>query len=110
MISTLFSSLNIDLEDDDCQEIQQPVQPVLIVMQKTMPIFRQIAEIWFTEVEVLEASCSSLKHAILNLQLGFKPMLLDLAYFIVAIFQVRCCPPSLDLAKTVSLLKCFELD
>lgn len=104
MISTLFSSLKIDFEEDYSQEPQaeQTVQPVLIVMQKTMPIFRQIAEHWFTEVDVLEASCSSLKHALFNLQLDFRPMLLDLAYFIVAIFQVQCCPPLLELAKTVS--------
>lgn len=56
MISTLFSSLNTDLDDDDDNPIEdlQNVQPVLIVMQKTMPIFRQIAELWVEELDVLE--------------------------------------------------------
>lgn len=56
MISTLFSSLNTDLDDDDQIEDLQNVQPVLIVMQKTMPIFRRIAELWVEELDVLEVS------------------------------------------------------
>lgn len=54
MISTLFSSLNTDLDEDDQIEDLENVQPVLIVMQKTMPIFRQIAELWVEEMDVLE--------------------------------------------------------
>lgn len=54
MVSTLFSSLNTDLDDDDSIDDLQNVQPVLIVMQKTMPIFRQIAELWVEELDVLE--------------------------------------------------------
>lgn len=54
MVSTLFSSLNTDIDDDDTIEDLQNVQPVLIVMQKTMPIFRQIAELWVEELDVLE--------------------------------------------------------
>lgn len=56
MVSTLFSSLNTDLDDDDQIEDLQNVQPVLIVMQKTMPIFRQIAELWVEELDVLEVT------------------------------------------------------
>lgn len=54
MISTLFSSLNTDLEEEESIEDLQNIQPVLIVMQKTMPIFRQIAELWVDEIDVLE--------------------------------------------------------
>ena len=58
MISTLFSSLNTDLDYDDDNQIEdlQNVQPVLMVMQKTMPIFRQIAELWVEDLDVLEVS------------------------------------------------------
>lgn len=52
MISTLFSSLNTDL-DDELKDVHN-VQPVLLVMQKTMPIFRRIAEVWVEEIDVLE--------------------------------------------------------
>ncbi|XP_055905627.1 importin-13 [Eupeodes corollae] len=104
MISTLFSSLNTDLEDEEQIEDLQNVQPVLIVMQKTMPIFRQIAELWVDEIEVLETACTALKHAITNLQSSFKPMLQDLCYFIVAIFQTRCCAPTLEISKTAIII------
>lgn len=52
MISTLFSSLNTDLDDEPTNEAS--VQPVLLVMEKTMPIFRSIAELWVEEIDVLE--------------------------------------------------------
>lgn len=52
MISTLFSSLNTDLDDEPRNE--ESVQPVLLVMEKTMPIFRSIAELWVEEIDVLE--------------------------------------------------------
>lgn len=119
MISTLFSSLNTDL-DDELKDANN-VQPVLLVMEKTMPIFRRIAEVWVEEIDVLEvpiqlllllqfikaifpqAACSALKHAIVNLRSSFKPMLQDLCYFIVASFQTRCCAPTLEISKTVSV-------
>lgn len=52
MISTLFSSLNTDV-DEELKEVHN-VQPVLLVMEKTMPIFRLIAELWVEELDVLE--------------------------------------------------------
>jgi len=64
MISTLFSSLNTDL-DDERKDVHN-VQPVLLVMQKTMPIFRQIAELWVEEIDVLEV-CSQKKKSKHNL-------------------------------------------
>lgn len=56
MISTLFSSLNTDLDDEPRNE--ESVQPVLLVMEKTMPIFRSIAELWVEEIDVLEVRYS----------------------------------------------------
>ncbi|XP_011208225.2 importin-13 isoform X1 [Bactrocera dorsalis] len=104
MISTLFSSLNTDLDEDDQIEDLENVQPVLIVMQKTMPIFRQIAELWVEEIDVLETACTALQHAIVNLKSSFRPMLQDLCCFIVAIFQTRCCAPTLEISKTAIII------
>ncbi|XP_068155353.1 importin-13 [Drosophila tropicalis] len=102
MISTLFSSLNTDV-DDELKDVQK-VQPVLLVMQKTMPIFRSIAEMWVEEIDVLEAACSAMKHAIMNLRSAFQPMLQDLCYFIVASFQTRCCAPTLEISKAAIVM------
>ncbi|KAH8382844.1 hypothetical protein KR009_005580 [Drosophila setifemur] len=103
MISTLFSSLNTDLDDETTKE-QPTVQPVLLVMQRTMPIFRRIAEIWVEEIDVLEAACSAMKHAIMNLRSSFQPMLQDLCLFIVASFQTRCCAPTMEISKTAIIM------
>lgn len=66
MISTLFSSLNTKVKnmDEDAAAAaqnaeareQQPAvtQPVLIIMQKTMPIFKDIATLWINETSVIE--------------------------------------------------------
>ncbi|XP_020815162.1 importin-13-like isoform X2 [Drosophila serrata] len=99
MISTLFSSVNTDMDDEP-----PIVQPVLLVMQRTMPIFRRIAEMWVEEIDVLEAACSAMKHAIMNLGSSFQPMLQDLCVFIVASFQTRCCAPTLQISKTAIVM------
>lgn len=57
MISTLFSSLNTNTEDKSIEENTQlqPIQPVLFVMQKTMPIFKNICELFINETTIIEA-------------------------------------------------------
>lgn len=64
MISTLFSSLNTRVKNIDenaaaaqnaeAREQQSVTQPVLLIMQKTMPIFKDIATLWINETSVIE--------------------------------------------------------
>lgn len=60
MISTLFSSLNTKVRsaDEDIAQNgearEQSAQPVLLIMQKTMPIFKDIATLWINETSVIE--------------------------------------------------------
>lgn len=63
MISTLFSSLNTrvkTIEEDaaaqnpEAREQSAVTQPVLLIMQKTMPIFKDIATLWINETSVIE--------------------------------------------------------
>ena len=61
MISTLFSSLNTkvrNIDEDAAQatEVREPAvtQPVLLIMQKTMPIFKDIGTLWINETSVIE--------------------------------------------------------
>lgn len=62
MISTLFSSLNTNVvnNNDDNEAAKPPVenniQPILIVMQKTMPILKDIGIVWINEHSVIEVS------------------------------------------------------
>lgn len=60
MISTLFSSLNTNVvnNNEDDQSTKPPeensIQPVLFVMQKTMPIMKDIGTIWINEHAVID--------------------------------------------------------
>lgn len=61
MISTMFSSLNIkvksDSESGDKAEPKEELnleQPVLMIIQKTMPIFKEVAALWINEIKVIE--------------------------------------------------------
>lgn len=59
MISTLFSSLNTKVKngEDDAPAVEaseSTTQPVLLIMQKTMPIFKDIATLWINDMNVIE--------------------------------------------------------
>lgn len=60
MISTLFSSLNTKIKNSDDEPIPSTdqsttaTQPVLFIMEKTMPIFKDIARLWINEITVIE--------------------------------------------------------
>lgn len=63
MISTLFSSLNTKTADNSWPEQgetmsdgQQRIQPVLFVMQKTMPIFKSIGEMFINQSSIIDVS------------------------------------------------------
>lgn len=61
MISTMCSSLNIKVKSDsDPGQKPEPkqegelLQPVLMIIQKTMPIFKEVAALWINENKVIE--------------------------------------------------------
>lgn len=55
MISTLFSSLNTNTEDT-LYQLPKEMQPLLIVMQNTMPLFKEIGELFINEPATIEVS------------------------------------------------------
>lgn len=63
MISTLFSSLNTKVKNgEDETQVAEPTesttQPVLLIMQKTMPIFKDIATLWINDMTIIEVNTS----------------------------------------------------
>lgn len=65
MISTMFSSLNIKVKIDsessqksDSKQDGALQQPVLMIIQKTMPIFKDVAALWINENKVIEVNPS----------------------------------------------------
>lgn len=90
MITSLFMSLNVKgLEDDGHQDVLDGnrLQPVLIVMQNTIGLFRAISDRWMGNKRVAEEICDPLKHALVNLQDDFKPMLQELYYITIKAIQ-----------------------
>jgi hypothetical protein len=68
MISTLFSSLNTKKSAQQKNAEQSPVeqhqqlqqhqpQPILFILEKTMPIFKQVCDLFINDTQVVEVSC-----------------------------------------------------
>lgn len=110
MISTLFSSLNTNKNKNEKKRItplpaeDQP-QPILMVLQRTMPIFKQICDLFINDVQVVEILCRAIQQAVNNLVDDIKPILNDICMLILSIFQNKCVPPAIDIAGSVSKFK-----
>lgn len=100
MISTLFASLNIKKDKLMPQQPNQP-QPILMVLQGTMPIFKQVCDLFINDVQVIEVLCKALQHALNNLMDEIKPILNDLCLLILSMFQNKCVSPAIELAGSV---------
>lgn len=104
MISTLFSSLNTNKNKRILpMTVGDQPQPILLILQKTMPIFKQICDLFINDVYVVEVLCKALQQALNNLMDDIKPILNDLCLLILSIFQNKCVPPAIDIAGSVSL-------
>lgn len=109
MISTLFSSLNTNKNKNEKKRItplitpvaDQP-QPILLILQKTMPIFKQVCDLYINDVQVVEILCKAIQQALNNLMDDIKPILNDICILILSIFQNKCVPPAIDIAGSVS--------
>lgn len=101
MISTLFASLNIK-KDKLLPQQSNHAQPILMVLQGTMPIFKQVCDLFINDVQVVEVLCKALQHALNNLMDEIKPILNDLCLLILSMFQNKCVSPAIELAGSVS--------
>lgn len=105
MVATLFTSLNTNPEQTKLPTA--PVhsqQPVLLVVQKTLPIFKAVGQLFVHDHKVIEAISTALKHAMTNLQNEFMPVMSIVCSMIVELMQLKCMPQLLDLTKTCVLL------
>lgn len=105
MISTLFSSLNVNkTKRIQPMTVGDQPQPILLILQRTMPIFKQICDLYIDDVQVIEVLCKALQQALNNLMDDIKPILNDLCLLILSIFQNKCVPPAIDIAGSVSFI------
>jgi hypothetical protein len=114
MISTLFSSLNTNKSKNEkklitpimTSSVDQP-QPILMILQKTMPIFKKTCDLYINDVQVIEILCKAIQQALNNLMDDIKPILNDICMLIISIFQNKCVPPAIDIAGSVSIICLF---
>ncbi|XP_070509852.1 importin-13 isoform X2 [Chironomus tepperi] len=110
MISTLFSSLNTNKIKNEKKRIQpimgeaERPQPILMILQKTMPIFKQICDLYINDIQVVEILCKAIQQALNNLMDDIKPILNDICILILSIFQNKCVPPVNDIAALCILM------
>lgn len=118
MISTLFSSLNVNkTKRIEPMTVGNQPQPILFILQNTMPIFKEICDLFIDDVQVIEVLCKALQQALNNLMDDIKPILNELCLLILSIFENKCVPPAIDIAGSVSynnsvnclILKRFQL-
>ncbi|KAJ8931893.1 hypothetical protein NQ314_015162 [Rhamnusium bicolor] len=97
ILAALFSSLHVETQEN----IEQPI---LVVMQNTMPLYRIIGEKYCRNPEVMEDLSIVFKYGVTTLKDECKPLINDILQLIVTIY--RECPQSyiLIVAKTVLIL------
>ncbi|XP_055593351.1 importin-13 [Uranotaenia lowii] len=122
MVSKLFSSLNTrkpSEKDGDlpgpAQNIQHPmvasqVQPILLILEKTMPLLKNICSLWLHEESVVETLCKALQQALTNLMEDIKPLLNDICCLILLVFGNKCAPSAVEMAGNCILIFYHDLE
>uniref|UniRef100_A0A8D8AVK6 Importin-13 n=1 Tax=Culex pipiens TaxID=7175 RepID=A0A8D8AVK6_CULPI len=124
MISKLFSSLNTrkpsEKDGDDLSATvgrgqptaaaaaappqPQPVQPILLILEKTMGLLKTLCEQWIHDESVIETLCKALQQALTNLMDDIKPLLNDMCCLILHIFANKCAPSAVEMAGNFILI------
>ncbi|KAG5892535.1 hypothetical protein JTB14_011124 [Gonioctena quinquepunctata] len=97
VLSALFNSLHVESQEN-------VDQPILVVMQNTMPLFRIIGEKYCRNENVMEELCAVIKYGVTTLKEDSKPLICDILQLMVTMY--RDCPQAniLAVAKTILIL------
>lgn len=110
MISKLFSSLNTKKPANQEEDIPiaraqptqpEPVQPILLILEKTMGLLKTLCTMWLHDESVVETLCKTLQQALTNLMEDIKPLLNDMCCLILLIFANKCAPSAVEMAGNV---------
>uniref|UniRef100_A0A182NUZ9 Importin-13 n=1 Tax=Anopheles dirus TaxID=7168 RepID=A0A182NUZ9_9DIPT len=129
MISKLFSSLNIrkPTEHDGSdkvvlggqkmatfpgaqvaggapQPVPQPVQPILLILEKTMGLLKTLCTIWIHDETVIDTLCKALQQALTNLMDDIKPLLTEMCCLVLSILNTNCVVSAADIAGNFILM------
>ncbi|XP_055641378.1 importin-13 [Toxorhynchites rutilus septentrionalis] len=110
MISKVFSSLNVRKPALKREGAPQPVQPILLILEKTMVLLKNLCTLWLHDESVIETLCRALQQALSNLVDDIKPLLNDLCCLILLIFANKCAPSAVEMAGNVILIFYNDLE
>lgn len=100
LLTALVCSLHIET-NSSTEPIQQPV---LVIIQNTMQIYKKIAEQYCNNVEVIEVLSLLFKYTISTLEADSKPIINDLLQIIVSVYGEVPQASVLQVATTVLIM------
>ncbi|KAK6640059.1 hypothetical protein RUM43_008336 [Polyplax serrata] len=108
LLGVLSATLNTKLETNSeaaepCKQNNDP-QPVLLILQKLLPVIKSITNSWSADDQVMQAVFVLLKHAVTTLVEDVQSVVTDILDLIVCTYRVHPQPAALDLSKTLSTL------
>uniref|UniRef100_A0A182SBZ3 Exportin-1/Importin-beta-like domain-containing protein n=1 Tax=Anopheles maculatus TaxID=74869 RepID=A0A182SBZ3_9DIPT len=126
MISKLFSSLNIRkptegdaMMDKGCLGVDGqklpfpgtampmpggPVQPILLILEKTMGLLKDLCTLWIHDETVIDTLCKALQQALTNLMDDIKPLLTEMCCLVLSILNTNCVVSAADIAGNFILM------
>ncbi|KAJ8920238.1 hypothetical protein NQ315_011899 [Exocentrus adspersus] len=97
ILGALFSSLHIESQEN-------VEQPLLLVMQNTMPLYRTIGEKYCRNPEVMEELSVVFKYCVITLKDDCKPLINDILELVVKVYKEYPQANVLIVAKTILIL------
>lgn len=99
LLTALICSLRIETNPPEVVE-----QPVLVIMQNTMQIYKKIAEKYYGNTEVIEVLSLLLKYTISTLEEDSKPIINDVLQIVVSVYREMPQASVLQTATTVLIM------
>lgn len=100
MLSSLFCTLHV--APAVLPSNQQ--QPILLIVQNTMPLYTQIATKYYANSEIMDVLSALLKHTVTTLLDDSRPLIPDLLQLVVTAYVQSPQASVLNLAKTVCFI------
>ncbi|KAB0794665.1 hypothetical protein PPYR_11504 [Photinus pyralis] len=107
MLSALFATLHVKQKNvsTDASTIKQPI---LLVVQNTLPLYLRISRTYYANTELMEVLCELLKHVITTLMNDSKTLLPSILELLVSTYSLAPQASILLLSKTILVM--FGID
>ncbi|KAF5269678.1 hypothetical protein FQA39_LY08601 [Lamprigera yunnana] len=106
MLSALFATLHVKPGASTDMTISK--QPILVVVQNTLPLYVEISKVYFANTEMMEVLCELLKHVITTLMDDCKVVIPNILQLLLTAYVQVPQASILLLSKTILVM--FEKD